>query len=235
MDSIRPTTRIWQTPLRLYHWLLVICICGAFWTALVSHDLDLHINFGIGAGSLMIFRLLWFIAGRWPGRLFDLPLSPLSLFRYLKPLKGPKPPLATSTPGHNPLGVYSVIAMVAAISTQAFTGLTLTDDILFTGPLHDCFDTQRLAQFSELHHMGLPVLGGLIGLHLIAVVIHQIKGEPLLQKITTGHITPLPSAFPTKGGEGWAAAFWCAVIATVLTASIWFLPELKQLIEPYLN
>lgn len=230
MDTLRPSTRVWQAPIRIFHWALVICICGAFWTALISHDHDLHVQFGTGALGLVIFRVIWAFFGRWPGRIFDFSLSPLTLLKYLKiipsKLKGPKPPLAGNTPGHNPLGAIGVLLMLTGIGIQAISGLTLDDDILFVGPLREYFGKETLAFFASFHAEGLLILGTLIGLHILAVIFHQIKGEPMLKKISIGEITPRPSSFPTEKGQGWGVACVAGIISTLICFSLWNLEQL---------
>ena len=54
--------RIWDGPTRLFHWTLVALIAFSWWSAEEEH-LDWHIWSGLGVMSLLIFRILWGIAG----------------------------------------------------------------------------------------------------------------------------------------------------------------------------
>ena len=56
--------RVWDLPLRLFHWLLVACLIGSFVTIKVGGSwTDWHFRFGYTALTLILFRILWGFAG----------------------------------------------------------------------------------------------------------------------------------------------------------------------------
>ena len=66
--AIKPKTLIqvmvWDLPLRIYHWLLVVGVLGAYITAELGGSLiDWHGYFGVLVLGLLIFRLIWGFVG----------------------------------------------------------------------------------------------------------------------------------------------------------------------------
>tara|TARA_Y100001970_G_C14005478_1_gene735623 strand:- start:406 stop:639 length:234 start_codon:yes stop_codon:yes gene_type:complete len=54
---------IWDLPLRIFHWLLVIFVALAWYTVKVSGDMDLHMLAGQAILALLIFRIIWGFIG----------------------------------------------------------------------------------------------------------------------------------------------------------------------------
>jgi cytochrome b len=85
-------------------------------------------------------------------------------------------PNAPVAPGHNPVGGYSVLVMLLALSVQIGTGLFAVDvDGLESGPMshYATFDQGRLA--AGIHEVSFNVLLGVIGLHMIAIAYYRIR------------------------------------------------------------
>ena len=58
---------VWDLPLRLFHWMLVICVFGAIGSA-KAEVLEVHQHFGMAVMGLICFRLIWGIAGSQTAR-----------------------------------------------------------------------------------------------------------------------------------------------------------------------
>jgi cytochrome b len=58
-----PLVRVWDLPLRLFHWLLALCFAGAYLTAELEDWRVLHVTLGYTVAGLVLFRLLWGIWG----------------------------------------------------------------------------------------------------------------------------------------------------------------------------
>ena len=81
MTDIKPQKQtsdlvIWDLPLRIFHWLLVISVFGSILTGKFS-NFQLHEKFGLNIIALLIFRIIWGFIG-----------SETSKFTYF--VKGPK-------------------------------------------------------------------------------------------------------------------------------------------------
>ncbi|CAM3628381.1 cytochrome b/b6 domain-containing protein [Polynucleobacter brandtiae] len=173
--------RIWDLPIRLFHWALLIFIIISFVTVNVGGDaMALHALSGYCILTLIIFRILWGFFGSHHARFVSFVPSPRGLYRYLK---GQSPAVL----GHNPLGSLSVLALIFSIGLQAVTGLFSNDDILFEGPFAKYVSNATVAMFNSIHHWNDVVLLGLIGVHLGAIFYYQrFRHESLIKPMLFG-------------------------------------------------
>src|SRR5205085_10860980 len=95
------TVRIWDLPVRLFHWAVVLLV-PALWATHEWDLLDTHILLGEIMLGLVFWRLLWGVLGSSTARFAAFVRGPGAVLRYLK--GGGK------AFGHNPLGGWSVVA-----------------------------------------------------------------------------------------------------------------------------
>ncbi|MEY4593479.1 MAG: hypothetical protein RIR18_2374, partial [Pseudomonadota bacterium] len=93
--------KVWDLPLRLFHWLLAISIGSAWVTAELSEDLgegaiEIHSKIGLFILGLVSFRIVWGFVGSTHARFAHFFPTPSRLKAYLS---GDSHPL-----GHNPVG-----------------------------------------------------------------------------------------------------------------------------------
>jgi cytochrome b len=178
--------RVWDGPTRLFHWLLVGLFGYSWWTA--EHDqMDRHLISGVVLLALLVFRLIWGVIGGSTSRFSQFVKAPRHVVTYLR---GGKAMVAA---GHNPLGAYSVVALLVLLVTLVVAGLFAVDvDGLESGPLSYLvtFDHGRLA--SRLHGISFKLLELLIVLHILAVVYYRLRGRDLLLPMITGRDPHLP-------------------------------------------
>ena len=56
--------RLWDLPTRLFHWLLVLCVCGSFVSVKIGGNAMVwHGRFGLVVVGLLVFRLVWGFIG----------------------------------------------------------------------------------------------------------------------------------------------------------------------------
>jgi cytochrome b len=172
--------RVWDVPTRLFHWLLVFLIAFSWWSG-DARRMDWHRYSGYAVLGLLAFRIYWGFAGSSTARFAEFLRSPAAIWRYVRGL-GP------SGHGHNPLGAWSVLAMLLLLVTQVGLGLFSVDiDGIESGPLADrvSFDVGRAA--ADLHHTAFSALLGLIGLHLAAILFYAVvRRDNLLGPMITG-------------------------------------------------
>ena len=61
---MKVSVEIWDWPLRLFHWLLVIAVTGAYITGELGGELtDWHGRLGTLTLGLLVFRLVWGFIG----------------------------------------------------------------------------------------------------------------------------------------------------------------------------
>lgn len=178
-------TRIWDLPLRLFHWALVILVSISIYTGLSGgfNEMDYHMMSGYGILALVLFRIIWGFIGTSHSRFVSF-VSMRSLLPYSRRLFTREP---SSMPGHNPLGALSVLAFIAVLIIQASTGLFANDDIFLEGPLTHLVSDETSDLLTTVHHINVKVLFGLLGLHLLAIALHEFyKNERLVLPMFTG-------------------------------------------------
>jgi cytochrome b len=180
---------IWDLPVRLFHWLLLLLVTVSVTTGLVGGYMDYHMMSGFGILALLLFRIGWGFIGSYHARFRNFMKGPATTLGYVGEAfrfkRGGQNPV--HYPGHNPLGALSVIAMLAALMFQAVTGLFANDDFFTEGPLAYLvsYDTSR--ELTGLHKRAKWVLGGLIALHLIAIAWYQFaRSTNLVGPMITG-------------------------------------------------
>ena len=127
--------KIWDPVTRLWHWILVLAVSlGWSFGKFMSFDtIQWHFYIGYLILGLMVFRYLWGFAGPTPVRYRAIIPTPTALLTYLRHM-GRRAP--SGSPGHNPVGSLSVIAMLVVIGAQALSGLFIeSDDFFEYGPL----------------------------------------------------------------------------------------------------
>ena len=176
---------IWDLPLRIFHWALVVTILGAWYTSEQDNGLiDLHLTFGYIALGLITFRILWGFLGTKHSQFKNFVPTPKKLINYLKP-EDPSQPLHTA--GHNPMGSLMVVFMLTIILLQAISGLVMDDDIFTTGPYNGVLDKNIEAVLVFIHTNSFNFILAAIALHLLAILFYKlVKKKSLVLPMITG-------------------------------------------------
>jgi cytochrome b len=177
---MKVTIKIWDLPLRLFHWLLVIAIAAAYATAKIGGPLiDWHGRIGIFILGLLVFRIIWGFVGSTHARFLTFfPTLP----RIVAYIKGRWHGI-----GHNPLGALSVFALLGVLAVQVGTGLFANDDIAFTGPLAKWVDEDTSQRLTSWHNIAFDALTALLVLHVVAIVFYRwVKKNNLVGPMLTG-------------------------------------------------
>lgn len=159
--------RVWDLPIRLFHWLLVATILVAFLSSEEESALaPWHVPAGWIAAILIAFRLVWGFVGGEHARFADF-LKPSQIVHHIGGLFSGKPERSI---GHNALGGIAIIALLGTVGGIVYSGATMQGEA--EGGLHE-----TLAN----------VLLGLIALHVIAViVISLLTKDNLIGAFITG-------------------------------------------------
>ena len=203
---------VWDLPTRIFHWLIVLLVAFSFYTGKTGGTLmQYHEWSGVAILVLVLFRVLWGFWGGAYARFGDFLEGPRKVLRYASNLfgRGYRPHL-----GHNPLGGWSVVAMLASLFVQAATGLFANDDIFTEGPLYAWVGKDTSDWLTGIHHINQNVLLGLVALHLGAVAFHfVVKRENLIAPMVTGR-KAWPEAAAPGGGSLIRALALVGVLAT---------------------
>ena len=155
--------RVWDLPIRLFHWLLVACIIGSLVSIhLFDSAVELHAYFGYCILTLLAFRVIWGFVGSRHARFASFVPNRQSILNYLQG----KPPRFL---GHNPIGALSVFALLFVLCVQVVTGLFVDDEIAFQGPLAKYAPSAIVSFLSEIHEGNQVIIYTLIIIHIAAI------------------------------------------------------------------
>src|SRR5690606_10917300 len=157
--------RVWDLPLRLFHWALVVLLVAAFIAQQIGGNaMDWHFRAGYAVLALLAFRILWGLFGPRYARFSGFLRGPSSIISYLRGSSD------SHGLGHNPLGGLSVIALLLGVLAQAMSGMFANDDIVNEGPLVRYISKELSDQITGLHKdLIFWVLVALVVLHLLAI------------------------------------------------------------------
>jgi cytochrome b len=201
--------RIWDLPTRLFHWAIVLLVPALWWTHQIDR-LDLHILLGEVMLGLVLFRLIWGLIGSSTARFANFLRGPGRIFDYLRGR-------APAGFGHNPLGGWSVAAMLLVLATQVGLGLFVSDeDGLNTGPLSHLVSYESARTLADRHETMFYVLLALIVVHIAAIVYYlTVKRDNLVTPMLTGK-----RAAAADGAAMAGASLWRLVAAVALAGGL---------------
>lgn len=173
--------RVWDLPIRLFHWILVFCIIGSVISVNIGGNaIEWHAYFGYSVLVLLLFRITWGFIGSTHARFASFFPSKESILNYLS---GKSPRVL----GHNPLGAVSVFALLFVLGVQVFTGLFVDDEIAFRGPLSKYVPNLIVSLFSEIHEANQVLIYTLVAIHIAAILYYKkFKGEDLIKPMVSG-------------------------------------------------
>lgn len=186
MQSRTDRIKVWDLPLRLFHWALV----GAFalaWLSAEAGVLDAHTLIGYFLIILLLFRLGWGFAGSEFSRFRSFLFGPQETLAYLKSLRGRHP---IHYYGHNPAGALMVFGLLALLAAIFASGLLTLATVDYEGPLlflANAVSDETSRFFRHAHDFLVDVALWLIPLHLLGVVQGSIQHkENLVRAMLTG-------------------------------------------------
>lgn len=211
-DDRKPVV-VWDLPTRLFHWMLVALVAGAFVTAKSGGTaMRYHMWFGSAVLALLLFRIVWGVIGSQASRFTSFLAGPGTVVDYARTLLRRAPSHHFS---HNPLGGWSVAAMLLVLLVQAGTGLFSDDDIATAGPLAVSVSRDLSYRLTTTHLRNPEVIVALVALHIVAVLFHlAYKRENLITPMITG-----VKWLPVDGREaGFIKPVWWAAVAAIASA-----------------
>lgn len=215
MKSIDPAplVPVWDLPVRLFHWSLVLLVGLSWWSAEQGFD-RAHFWSGYGLLFLLLFRILWGFFGSSTARFASFLRGRSALAAYLRHGE-------TRQAGHTPLGGLSVLAMLLALLVQIGSGLVQIDDDDFVeGPLSGLVSYDTALVVHDVHEVGFKILLGLIALHLLAIVYYElVRRRALVRPMVTG-LAELPPEIPPMRPARRGRVVACAAAALLLVAAI---------------
>lgn len=189
---------VWDAPVRIFHWLMVLCFAGAYLTAESDSLRLVHVTLGYTMAGLVGFRLIWGIVGSRYARFSNFIRGPAAVIRYLRSLMSGHPERFV---GHNPAGAVAIIALLGATLLLVATGWANYNDI--GGDLTE-----------ELHEGVANAMLALVVIHVAAVLASSwLHRENLVGAMLHGHKAGAPAEGIRTSWRTLAAVLLAVVLA----------------------
>lgn len=203
------TVLLWDLPVRLVHWSLVVLLAGLWWTWR-SGRMPLHETLGYITLGVLLFRLYWGLFGSSTARFSHFVKGPREIAAYLRG-RSPAPV------GHNPLGALSVLLLLVLMLAETVFGLFAQDeDGLESGALARfvSYDTADWAR--GWHAFLFNIVLAVVAIHVLAIVFYLlVKRDNLVGPMVTGR-----KSFVEEVNAPNLASAWRAFFGVVISAAI---------------
>jgi cytochrome b len=162
---------VWDLPVRVFHWLLVICFAGAWFSAESEKYQLIHYAFGYTAGVLVLFRIVWGFLGTRYARFYDFIKGPKTVIHHLKHIFSAH---EEHYLGHNPAGSIIMVVLMFVVLANVMTGYWNVKGLYET--------------VNESWHEGLAnITLVLISIHVLAaIVMSYLSKKNLVKSMVTG-------------------------------------------------
>jgi cytochrome b len=168
---------VWDVPVRVFHWLMVLSFAGAYLSAESERWRLAHVTLGYTMGGLVAFRLVWGLIGSRHARFASFIKGPAAIVRYVRSVLGERPEHHL---GHNPAGALAIVLMLALAAAVTASGWALYNDLAGEW-------------LEELHEVAANLMLSVIGVHVAAVLISsRLHRENLIAAMIDGRKAGAP-------------------------------------------
>jgi len=168
---------VWDLPVRVFHWLLVISFAGAWLTAEGESQQMLHYAFGYTACALVLFRIIWGLIGTRYARFSEFTRGPEETGRHIKALLTGNKDFGL---GHNPVGALVMISLMVLILLIGLTGY---------GIIKEFYGEWVEGAHETIANIAIAV----VVIHIAAAIIMSfMQKENLVRSMLTGKKQGLP-------------------------------------------
>ncbi len=186
-DKNERKIRVWDLPVRLFHWALVILMAISYFTGRAGGEwMKFHFWSGYAIITLVLFRIAWGFVGSTTARFSDFVKGPAAAIGHLRDLLGRG---RSREAGHNPVGGAMVVALLLAILLQTGAGLFAADTDMGTvnGPLALLVADKWVERATAFHKFWINVLLWMVALHVLAAIVYLVwKKQNLIGAMVTG-------------------------------------------------
>jgi len=155
--------RVFDLPLRIFHWMFVSFFLAAFFIAKNVSDENIvfyyHMIFGIMVFLLVLWRIIWGFIGTKYSRFCSFEMHPKKLFVYLKGIFKHQ---NDSSIGHNPASSWATLIFLIFGFFLFVTGILMTNTPY----------KEEVEDFHELFANGFMIMAIL---HILGVLWHTFK------------------------------------------------------------
>ena len=211
--KVKQEVMVWDMPVRVFHWLLVICFAGAWLTSESERLAMIHYAFGYTACLLVLMRLVWGVIGTRYARFSQFLKSPQAVIGHFVAMLRGHP---HHDVGHNPAGGLVMFALMLLILLIGFTGYLTVKE--FFGIF-----------VSEVHEAVASLVLGLVIVHIIAAIgMSVIEKQNLVRSMVTGKKKGMPEQGIRYPQYLIGALFFCSALYFFYLTLSGNLPSLTQ-------
>jgi len=210
---------VWDLPTRVVHWLLVAAVAVGWATAEAPGIFfAIHKLAGYSIGAALIFRVIWGFIGSPRSRFADFVEPWSGVAKHARSLLRLRPPHSV---GHNAIGGWMILALLAVLAVIVGTGLFSASRNL-AGPFADAIGQPAARLIAGLHETAFNVLLVLVTVHVLGVLFDMLLNrENLIGAMITGRKALDPEAAQAERPlEPLWYAVLVAAVAIALTAWI---------------
>jgi cytochrome b len=164
--KLKQAIMVWDMPVRVFHWLLVICFAGAWLTSESERLQMIHYAFGYTACLLVLIRLVWGVIGTRYARFTQFLKGPKAVLGHFMAMLRGHP---HHDVGHNPAGGLVMVALMLLILVIGVSGYLSVKELLgdFAGEIHESVASLAL---------------GVVILHILAAIVMSLMEKQNLVK-----------------------------------------------------
>jgi cytochrome b len=169
-STVRSAIPVWDALVRVGHWTLMSGVCAAWFLRDAG---KWHEWIGYGVLAVIVTRIVWGFTGSHYACFAQFVRSPAATLDYSKQVLAYREPRHI---GHNPLGGWMIVVLLATTLVVCVSGWLYTTD-RFWG----------VAWVGDLHEHSTNVLLALAALHIGGVIFSSLHhGENLVVAMFTG-------------------------------------------------
>ena len=188
---------VWDAPVRVFHWLMVLAFAGAYLTAEQDAWRPVHLALGYTMAGLVAFRIVWGVVGTRYARFANFVRSPGSVLRYFRSLLRGRPEHHV---GHNPAGAMTILALLLLAILVALSGWAT-----YAGVAGEAME--------EVHEVLANAMLAIVGIHVAGVLVSSLlHHENLVGAMISGRKPGKPQDGIQRAWRGVAAILLVAVL-----------------------
>jgi len=162
---------VWDAPVRVFHWLMVLTFAGAYLTAESERWRLVHVTLGYTMAGLVAFRIVWGLVGTRYARFSNFVRGPAAIASYLRSLGRGR---TARHVGHNPAGALAIVALLGLTLAVTAAGWASYDGVGGEG-------------LKELHEVAANILLAIVGVHIAGVLMATwLHRDNLIGAMVTG-------------------------------------------------
>ena len=198
-DAARPAILVWDAPVRVFHWLMVLSFAGAYLTAESERWRLLHVTLGYTMAGLVVFRIVWGLLGSRYAKFSSFVRGPAAVARYVRSLLNGQPEHHV---GHNPAGALAIVALLGLTLATGASGWALYNDV-------------GGGWIEDIHEGAANLMLAVVVVHIAGVLLgSRLHRENLVRSMVSGRKNGRP--------EDGVRSAWRSVAALMLLAVLGF-------------